>query len=156
MRGSTVFFSNSAVCPILLKHDYLHYILLWYKNRFDIFILQICLNAKQSNLLKSIGLEVKPFRLHWYTTWFNRIIQKWGSTRPKLLLAWFSTGSLVAITLVPLAVGLLVRSMYLNLRELINEEYSLTTIGTFQPMVIGTFVVVCLCLLFRVSILVLC
>lgn len=115
---------------------------------FAILILQIC---KHSNLLKSIGLEVKPFRLHWYTTWFNRIIQKWGSTRPKLLLAWFSTGSLVAITLVPLAVGLLFRSMYLNLRELINEEYTLTTIGTFQPMVIF-FLVVWLCFLFTVSI----
>lgn len=88
------------------------------------------------SLLKNTGVEIKPFRIHWYTAAFNRIIQKWGSTRPKLLLAWFSAGTWVAMILMPLAIFLLVRSTYIFVKDLLVEEKSgLANVGTLQPMV---------------------
>ncbi|XP_054270800.1 membrane-bound transcription factor site-2 protease-like isoform X2 [Macrosteles quadrilineatus] len=97
-----------------------------------------CMHLPYLRLLNNTGLQVKPFRLHWYTTVFNRLIQKWGSTRPKLLLAWFSAGTWIAIVLMPIAVILLTRSIYILLKDLVQEEKSeFTSIATLQPLVPG-------------------
>ncbi|XP_046669895.1 membrane-bound transcription factor site-2 protease [Homalodisca vitripennis] len=104
---------------------------------FDTFF-KTCLHLPYLSLLRNTGLQIQPFRLNWYTTAFNRLIQKWGSVRPKVLLAWFSAGSWVAIFLMPIAVVLLIRSIVLVLKDLIHEEKSVfTNIGTLQPLVPG-------------------
>lgn len=88
------------------------------------------------SLLQNTGLQIKPFRVLWYTTACNRLIQKWGSFRPKLQLAWFSAGMWMAILLMPVATALLIRSIIITIKQSVQEDNALTSnVATLQPVV---------------------
>lgn len=104
---------------------------------FDIFF-KTCSHVPYLSLLKNTGLQIKPFRIHWYTTAFNRLIQKWGSFRPKLQLAWFSAGTWMTVLLMPVATALLIRSIVITIKQSVQEDNSLTSnVATLQPVVPG-------------------
>ncbi|PSN52903.1 hypothetical protein C0J52_02976 [Blattella germanica] len=54
--------------------------------------------------LHNTGLQVQVFQLRWFTTAFNRFIQKCGSWRPRFLDMWFSVGANCSLVLLPVAV----------------------------------------------------
>lgn len=51
--------------------------------------------------LKGTGLTVRPFRISWYTTAFNRTAVKWASGYPKLFTCSFDIGVFVTLALLP-------------------------------------------------------
>ncbi|XP_026669533.1 membrane-bound transcription factor site-2 protease-like, partial [Ceratina calcarata] len=66
-------------------------------------IFKTCSHYPYIYFLKNTGLEVKAFRIKWFTTAFNRKIIKWGMDRSKFWTAWFNAGVVVSVILLPLA-----------------------------------------------------
>lgn len=62
--------------------------------------------------LKGTGLTVKPFRIQWYTTAFNRAAVKWASTYPKLFTCSFDIGVFVTLALLPILLFYHLTSLY--------------------------------------------
>uniref|UniRef100_A0A1B6E0Q3 Membrane-bound transcription factor site-2 protease n=1 Tax=Clastoptera arizonana TaxID=38151 RepID=A0A1B6E0Q3_9HEMI len=102
-------------------------------------LFKTCSHVPYLYFLKNTGLQIKFLRIHWFTTVFNRLIQKWGSFRPKLQLAWFNAGAWMAIGLMPLALALLIHSIYVNLRHTVKNDIVTVSLDstTLQPMVPG-------------------
>nr|CAD7454868.1 unnamed protein product [Timema tahoe] len=71
-----------------------------------------CLHLPYFYCLQNMGLKVEAFRLVWFTTTFNRFIQKWGTWRPRLLQCWFTVGSWFSLGLIPLAVYLVIKATF--------------------------------------------
>ncbi|KAK7789542.1 hypothetical protein R5R35_010321 [Gryllus longicercus] len=60
--------------------------------------------------LQNTGLQIEAFKIRWFTTAFNRIIQKWGTWHPKLLQCWFTVGSWFSLGLLPLATYVIIKA----------------------------------------------
>ncbi|XP_039289082.1 membrane-bound transcription factor site-2 protease-like [Nilaparvata lugens] len=101
-------------------------------------IFKSCLFLPYLHLLKNTGLVIQPFRLVWFTTAFNRLIQKWGSVRPRLLTAWFTVGTWTAMALLPYAVWLLLHSVFQLTKQAIRDDGSPSSDSVIlQPVVPG-------------------
>lgn len=66
-------------------------------------IFKSCSHLPYIYFLKNTGLEVHILRIKWLTTAFNRKIIKWAMDRPKFWTAWFNTGFIISIILLPIA-----------------------------------------------------
>ncbi|XP_076063000.1 membrane-bound transcription factor site-2 protease isoform X2 [Oratosquilla oratoria] len=97
----------SILITIILLHAAVYFI--------DQF-LKSCLNLPYIYFLENTGLSVKPFRLNWFTTVFNRPITKWAVWRPRLLRAWFSIGAVVVCLLIVPSIGLLVAGLVTSMQ----------------------------------------
>ncbi|XP_075226443.1 membrane-bound transcription factor site-2 protease [Lycorma delicatula] len=101
-------------------------------------IFRSCSHVPYLYLMKKTGLEIQPFRIIWFTTAFNRLLQKWGSVRKKLQLAWFTTGTWFAVVLLPFALWLILHSLFQVLKQIIREEKDKSVGGVLlEPMVPG-------------------
>lgn len=83
-------------------------------NIFLIFLFQSCMHYPYDAFLKGTGLTVKPFRLQWYTTAFNRTAVKWASSYPKLFSCSFDVGVFVTLALLPVILGWHLISLYMQ------------------------------------------
>ncbi|XP_066994177.2 membrane-bound transcription factor site-2 protease isoform X2 [Anabrus simplex] len=61
-------------------------------------------------LFKNTGFQIEVLRVRWFTTAFNRLVQKWGTWHPKLLQCWFTMGSWFSLGLLPLATYLIIKA----------------------------------------------
>lgn len=52
--------------------------------------------------MNGTGLNVKLFRIHWYTTALNRSIIKWAFNYPKFFKCSFDIGALVSVIALPI------------------------------------------------------
>lgn len=98
------------------------------------FFFQTCSFFPYLYFLTNTGLDIQPFKISWFTSAFNRVIQKWGAVRPRLQLAWFSAGVWVTLFLMPLAVILVVHSTFMAIKQYIFEDKIHTTL-LVEPVV---------------------
>jgi hypothetical protein len=89
--------------------------------------------------LTNTGFEIRPLRVSLFTTAFNRQIQKWGTLRPRLQLAWFTAGTWVSIILMPLSVFLIFHTMVITLRNYFQDGKATSSIVVVEPMVSSCF-----------------
>lgn len=61
-------------------------------------------------LLEGTGLKFGFLHMSWYTAAFNRTVYKWGSKSPRFLQQWFSLGCYTTLILLPVAVGIVLKS----------------------------------------------
>lgn len=64
--------------------------------------------------LNGTGLTLRPFRIQWYTTAFNRMPIKWANTYPKLFAGSFDIGVIMSIILLPLVFGWHLINLYME------------------------------------------
>jgi len=57
-------------------------------------------------------LEIRLFRLTWFTTAFNRKIIKWALNRSRFWTAWFNAGVIITIMLLPIAIIVLLKMTF--------------------------------------------
>ncbi|KAG8038499.1 hypothetical protein G9C98_006195 [Cotesia typhae] len=69
--------------------------------------------------MENTGLEIKPFRVVWFTSFFNRKIIKWSIEKTNLLSLWFNLGVIVSIILLPIALGVLIK---MTLSNFVNKS----------------------------------
>lgn len=75
--------------------------------------------------MQNTGFQVEFLRIRWFTTVFNRTIQKWGSFRTKFLNCWFTIGMWFSLLLVLPAFGLLVKATVNSFDKTETAERSL-------------------------------
>jgi S2P endopeptidase len=78
---------------------------------FDFFF-KSCMMLPYLEFLKATGITVKFFRLNFYTTGFNRFITRWSSKMPSIYRNSFMVGCYVTILLFPVAMCLVVASLF--------------------------------------------
>ncbi|KAJ9591941.1 hypothetical protein L9F63_001543 [Diploptera punctata] len=86
--------------------------------------------------LHNTGLQVQVFQVRWFTTAFNRLIQKCGSWRPSFLDLWFSFGSTCCLLLLPLAVYVVVKTA-MDAWQTESQTNSGKSTFILEPMVPG-------------------
>lgn len=64
-------------------------------------LLQSCMHYPYQAFLNGTGLTVKPFRIQWYTTAFNRTTIKWANSWSKLYTLSFDIGVFASLLLLP-------------------------------------------------------
>lgn len=79
-----------------------------------LFLHQSCMHYPYDAFLKGTGLTVKPLRLQWYTTAFNRTAVKWASSYPKFFTCSFDVGAFVTLAILPVLLGWHLVSLYLQ------------------------------------------
>lgn len=75
-----------------------------------LFILQSCMHYPYIALLEGTGLKFGFLHMSWYTTAFNRTVYRWGTSSPKFLQQWFSLGCYTTLILLPIAIGIVLKS----------------------------------------------
>lgn len=78
---------------------------------FDFFF-KSCMMLPYLEFLKSSGISIRFFRLQFYTTGMNRTIVKWSSRMPSFYRNSFKLGCYLSIILFPIAMGLVVSSLF--------------------------------------------
>ncbi|EZA49658.1 Membrane-bound transcription factor site-2 protease [Ooceraea biroi] len=78
---------------------------------FDIFF-KSCSHFPYLYFLENTGLEIRLFRLTWFTTAFNRKIIKWGMSRSRFWTAWFNAGVIITIVLLPIVIIILLKMTF--------------------------------------------
>ncbi|XP_074100604.1 membrane-bound transcription factor site-2 protease [Cotesia typhae] len=78
-----------------------------------------CLHYPYFLFMENTGLEIKPFRVVWFTSFFNRKIIKWSIEKTNLLSLWFNLGVIVSIILLPIALGVLIK---MTLSNFVNKS----------------------------------
>ncbi|XP_069689813.1 membrane-bound transcription factor site-2 protease [Periplaneta americana] len=86
--------------------------------------------------LHNTGLQVEVFRLRWFTTVFNRFIQKCGCWRPRLLDYWFTLGARCSLILLPVAVYIFIKTA-LGAWEKSSGSGDVKSSITLEPMIPG-------------------
>ncbi|KAL7300174.1 hypothetical protein TKK_0007019 [Trichogramma kaykai] len=71
-----------------------------------------CMHLPYLVLLENIGIDVQFLRIKWFTTAFNRSLMKWGLNRSKFWAAWFNTGMIVTLLLLPISIILLLKMTF--------------------------------------------
>ena len=72
--------------------------------------------------MHNTGLEIHVFQIRWFTTSFNRFIQKCGSWRPKFLDTWFSLGVRCGLVLFPVAIYVVIKTAVLAWNPNLNTD----------------------------------
>ncbi|XP_050309200.1 membrane-bound transcription factor site-2 protease [Anthonomus grandis grandis] len=78
---------------------------------FDLFF-KSCAHYPYLKLLEGLGLELSFFTIQWKTKAFNRLIIKWGNTKPYFWKLWFQLGTVVTLSFLPVALFILFKSMF--------------------------------------------
>lgn len=78
---------------------------------FDLFF-KSCMLLPYLDFLKSSGISVRLFRVQFYSTGMNRTIIKWTSRMPGIYRNSFKLGCYVTMVLFPIAVSLVVISLF--------------------------------------------
>jgi len=91
------------------------------------------------SFVESTGLQVDALCLRWYTTAFNRPLQKWGIWRPRFLQAWFSIGTVITVLMLPLAVGLIVKTAIEAIKKDNSKIGEPAAAFTLEPLVFTHF-----------------
>jgi S2P endopeptidase len=78
---------------------------------FDFFF-KSCMMLPYLEFLKSSGISIRFFRLQFYTTGFNRFVNRWSSKLPVLYRQSFKLGSYVAMLLFPVAICMVIISLF--------------------------------------------
>lgn len=78
---------------------------------FDYFF-KSCMMLPYIEFLKKSGISVRFFRIQFYTTNLNRTIVKWSSKMPSIYRNSFKLGSYVTMILFPVAICLVVASLF--------------------------------------------
>ncbi|XP_073982362.1 membrane-bound transcription factor site-2 protease [Rhodnius prolixus] len=99
---------------------------------FDI-LFKSCSHYPYLYFLSNTGLQILPLRINWYTTVFNRQIQKWGTKRPKLQMAWFSAGTWVSIAIMPFAIYLVIHTIVVSMKNSLQEERGVLLVEPLVP-----------------------
>ncbi|XP_043485760.1 membrane-bound transcription factor site-2 protease [Polistes fuscatus] len=75
-------------------------------------VFKTCSHFPYIYFLKNTGLEVHLMRIKWFTTVFNRKIIKWGMDRSKFWTAWFNTGVIISIIILPIVMIAILRATF--------------------------------------------
>jgi len=70
---------------------------------------------KYSRFCRTSGIEIGLFQVKWFTESFNASLLKFGRSCPHLLSSWFLLGAILASSLIPVAVYILIMNL---IREL--------------------------------------
>ena len=100
---------------------------------FHFVLFQSCCHYPYLSFLKNTGLELNFMIVKCFTTFLNRPLQKWGIWRPRFLHLWFSMGTILSITLLPIAIFLLARSFITELMQKTSSDESSSII--LEPVV---------------------
>ncbi|CAH0384965.1 unnamed protein product [Bemisia tabaci] len=107
---------------------------------FDSFF-KSCCHYPYIVLMKKSGITIGLMNIQWFTTAFNRLIQKWGTVRPKCLATWYCIGSVVSIALMPVATILIIVRIGYSIKDFFQEdsngEKSHFAGITFEPVIPG-------------------
>lgn len=85
--------------------------------------------------MENTGLEIKPLRIIWFTSFFNRNILKWSMDKTKLLSLWFNLGVIVSIILLPIAFGFIIKMTISNFLNKSAEGGPVDANWQLEPMV---------------------
>ncbi|XP_014240010.1 membrane-bound transcription factor site-2 protease [Cimex lectularius] len=99
---------------------------------FDV-VFKSCSHYPYLYFLSKTGIQILPFRINWFTTAFNRQIQKWSSKRPKLQTAWFTAGTWVSICIMPMAFLLIMYTTYVTMRSSYYVERNMLIVEPLVP-----------------------
>ncbi|KAK3849413.1 hypothetical protein Pcinc_043834 [Petrolisthes cinctipes] len=94
--------------------------------------LKSCMNVPYLYFLENVGVTVKPLQIHWFTTAFNRSVNKWTLWRPRFFKIWFTIGAVVVLTLLLPTIILLISGLVNHWRPSADP-----TVAPLQPMVPG-------------------
>ncbi|KAJ8918925.1 hypothetical protein NQ315_016827 [Exocentrus adspersus] len=83
----------------------IHGILLFFDNFF-----KTCAHYPYIKFLEGTGFQISFFAIKWKTKAFNRLLIRWGNSRPHFLHLWFNLGLYATIILLPISVLLLLYS----------------------------------------------
>ncbi|KAI4500217.1 hypothetical protein M0802_004634 [Mischocyttarus mexicanus] len=75
-------------------------------------VFKTCSHFPYIYFLKNTGLEIHLMRIKWFTTVFNRKIIKWGMDRSKFWTAWFNTGVIISIIILPIVMIAILRATF--------------------------------------------
>jgi S2P endopeptidase len=90
---------------------------------FDYFF-KSCMHLPYKNLLKFSGLDIKLFRISWQTTYFNRLIGRISRRFPNFNKTSYLLGVYFTILLFPIAIFLLVSSLFPTASQQTNNVSS--------------------------------
>ncbi|KAH1020211.1 hypothetical protein HUJ04_009918 [Dendroctonus ponderosae] len=92
---------------------------------FDFFF-KSCAHYPYLHLLDGLGLKISYFSINWKTKALNRLIIKWGNTKPLFWRTWFDIGIISSLLFFPITLYLLV----VNILDLF-----LSSSTTAQPLI---------------------
>lgn len=101
------------------------------------FFFKSCSHYPYYYFLNNSGLQVKPFRVTWFTSAFNRQIQKWGTFKPRIQMAWFSAGTWVAVLIMPVSVILIVHTIISAMKSSLQDDKSFQQNLIVEPLIPG-------------------
>ncbi|XP_057341011.1 membrane-bound transcription factor site-2 protease isoform X1 [Microplitis mediator] len=96
-----------------------------------------CLHYPYFLFMENTGLEIKPLRIIWFTSFFNRNILKWSMDKTKLLSLWFNLGVIVSIILLPIAFGFIIKMTISNFLDKSAEGGPVDDNWQLEPMIPG-------------------
>ncbi|KAJ8927829.1 hypothetical protein NQ314_019712 [Rhamnusium bicolor] len=94
------------------------YGILWF---FDNFF-KTCAHYPYIRFLEGTGFQIGFLSIKWKTKAFNRLIIRWGTSRPRFLHLWFSLGLYATLILLPVAIVLLLYSLFQNFSSSSGES----------------------------------
>ncbi|XP_018565456.1 membrane-bound transcription factor site-2 protease [Anoplophora glabripennis] len=80
---------------------------------FDNFF-KTCAHYPYLKFLEGTGFQISFLSIKWKTKAFNRVIIRWGNSRPRFLHLWFTLGLYASLLLLPVSVLLLLYSFIQN------------------------------------------
>lgn len=87
--------------------------------------------------LRNLGIGIRPLVITWYTSIFNRMIQKIGCWRPKFQRTWFVCGTWITLFALPFALYFVIQSTLVLLVSVISKgDKSVKTVAPYlEPAV---------------------
>lgn len=87
--------------------------------------------------LRNLGIGIRPLVITWYTSIFNRVIQKIGSWRSKFQSTWFVCGTWITLFALPFALYFVIQSTLVLLVSVISKgDKSVKTVAPYlEPAV---------------------
>lgn len=117
----------------LIGAFFIHFCLLF----FDFFF-KSCSHYPYIYFLTNTGIQINPLRITWFTSFFNRQIQKWGAVRPRIQTAWFSAGMWVSVFIMPISVFLVIHTIFSMMKSSLQDEKGFQqTLLVVEPLVPG-------------------
>lgn len=86
------------------------------------FVIYLLKCDNKLRCLERLGLEVGLFQIKWFTQRFNRLFLRCGNGHKKLIVIWFTIGSIFSVLLILPAMLLLVRTFISNLLWLFEDK----------------------------------
>lgn len=122
------FFYVFAAHVVLLLIDYIlkvnkSVLMAWYSVHFRNFLPFFQWRASTGYILwlRNLGIGLRPLVITWYTSIFNRTIQKIGIWRPKFQHTWFVCGTWITLFALPFALYFVIQSTLVLLINVISN-----------------------------------